>query len=97
MSSLLIAGTITYLAVVLLSLYQNFTLELACIALIVAIGITAELFVIYFERLRDEVREGKQLRPAVESGGKPDEFLTQGRDRHPCDQPLDPGQDVAEP
>src|SRR6476661_8543023 len=70
-SSLLIAGIITYLAVVLLSLYQNFTLELAGIAgLIVAIGITADSFVIYFERLRDEVREGKQLRPAVESGWK---------------------------
>jgi len=69
--SLLIAGTITYLAVVLLSLYQNFTLELAGIAgLIVAIGITADSFVVYFERLRDEVREGKQLRPAVESGWK---------------------------
>jgi preprotein translocase subunit SecD len=70
-SSLIIAGTITYLAVVLLSLYQNFTLELAGIAgLIVAIGITADSFVVFFERLRDEVREGKQLRPAVESGWK---------------------------
>ncbi len=70
-SSLAIAGTITYLAVVLLSLYQNFTLELAGIAgLIVAIGITADSFVVYFERLRDEVREGKQLRPAVEAGWK---------------------------
>jgi preprotein translocase subunit SecD len=69
--SLLIAGTITFLAVVLLSLYQNFTLELAGIAgLIVAIGITADSFVVFFERLRDEVREGKQLRPAVESGWK---------------------------
>ena len=69
--SLLIAGTITYLAVVLLTLYQNFTLELAGIAgLIVAIGITADSFVVFFERLRDEVREGKQLRPAVESGWK---------------------------
>jgi preprotein translocase subunit SecD len=57
--------------VVLLSLYQNFTLSLAGIAgLIVAIGITADSFVVYFERLRDEVREGKQLRPAVESGWK---------------------------
>jgi preprotein translocase subunit SecD len=70
-SSLIIAGIITYLAVVLLSLYQNFTLSLAGIAgLIVAIGITADSFVVYFERLRDEVREGKQLRPAVESGWK---------------------------
>jgi preprotein translocase subunit SecD len=70
-SSLAIAALITYLAVVLLSLYQNFTLSLAGIAgLIVAIGITADSFVVYFERLRDEVREGKQLRPAVESGWK---------------------------
>jgi preprotein translocase subunit SecD len=70
-SSLIIAGIITYLAVVLLSLYQSFTLSLAGIAgLIVAIGITADSFVVYFERLRDEVREGKQLRPAVESGWK---------------------------
>jgi preprotein translocase subunit SecD len=70
-SSLFIAGLITYLAVVLLSLYQSFTLSLAGIAgLIVAIGITADSFVVYFERLRDEVREGKQLRPAVESGWK---------------------------
>jgi preprotein translocase subunit SecD len=70
-SSLIIAGLITYLSVVLLTLYQNFTLSLAGIAgLIVAIGITADSFVVYFERLRDEVREGKQLRPAVESGWK---------------------------
>jgi preprotein translocase subunit SecD len=70
-SSLTIAGLITFLAVVLLSKYQNFKLELSGIAgLIVAIGITADSFVVYFERLRDEVREGKQLRPAVESGWK---------------------------
>ena len=36
----------------------------------VAIGITADSFIVYFERLRDEVREGKTLRPAVESGWK---------------------------
>jgi len=57
--------------VVLLSKYQSFTLELSGIAgLIVAIGITADSFVVFFERLRDEVREGKQLRPAVEAGWK---------------------------
>ena len=70
-SSLAIAALITFLAVVLLSKYQNFKLELSGIAgLIVAIGITADSFVVYFERLRDEVREGKQLRPAVEAGWK---------------------------
>jgi preprotein translocase subunit SecD len=70
-SSLLIAGLLAYLAVVLLSLYQGFTMTLAGIAgLIVAIGITADSFIVFFERLRDEVREGKSLRPAVESGWK---------------------------
>jgi preprotein translocase subunit SecD len=70
-SSLLIAGGLAYFAVVLLSLYQGFTMTLAGIAgLVVAIGITADSFIVFFERLRDEVREGKALRPAVESGWK---------------------------
>ena len=69
--SLTIAALIAYMAVVLLSRYQNFNLELSGIAgLIVAVGITADSFVVFFERLRDEVREGKQLRPAVEAGWK---------------------------
>ena len=56
---------------VLLNKYQNFTMSLSAIAgLVVAIGITADSFIVYFERLRDEVREGKTLRPAVESGWK---------------------------
>jgi preprotein translocase subunit SecD len=70
-SSLVIAGTLALLSVILLTKYQNFHLELSGIAgLIVAIGITADSFVVFFERLRDEVREGRQLRPAVESGWK---------------------------
>jgi preprotein translocase subunit SecD len=69
--SLVIAGGLAVLAVMLLTKYQNFALELAGIAgLIVAIGITADSFVVFFERLRDEVREGKALRPAVEAGWK---------------------------
>jgi preprotein translocase subunit SecD len=70
-SSLLIAGLLSYLAVVILSRYQNFTMSLSAIAgLVVAIGITADSFIVYFERLRDEVRDGKTLRPAVEAGWK---------------------------
>jgi preprotein translocase subunit SecD len=69
--SLVIAGALAVLTVMLLTKYQSFHLELAGIAgLIVAIGITADSFVVFFERLRDEVREGKQLRPAVEAGWK---------------------------
>jgi len=70
-SSLLIASLLSYLSVVLLSRYQNFTMSLSAIAgLVVAIGITADSFIVYFERLRDEVRDGKTLRPAVEAGWK---------------------------
>jgi preprotein translocase subunit SecD len=70
-SSLLTAALLAYLAVVLLSRYQGFTMELSGIAgLIVAIGITADSFIVFFERLRDEVRDGRALRPAVESGWK---------------------------
>jgi preprotein translocase subunit SecD len=70
-SSLLLAALLAYFSVVLLSRYQNFTLSLSAIAgLVVAIGITADSFIVYFERLRDEVRDGKTLRPAVEAGWK---------------------------
>jgi preprotein translocase subunit SecD len=48
---------------------RSFTLTLSGIAgIIVAIGITADSFVVYFERIRDEIREGRSLRSAVESG-----------------------------
>jgi preprotein translocase subunit SecD len=68
-SSLVIAALLAYLSVVLLGKYQGFALSLAGIAgLIVAIGITADSFVVFFERLRDEVREGRSLRAAVERG-----------------------------
>jgi preprotein translocase subunit SecD len=67
--SLATAALLSWLAVILLSKYQGFTLSLAGVAgLIVAIGITADSFVVYFERLRDEVREGRSLRAAVERG-----------------------------
>ncbi len=67
--SLLVASALTYAAVVLLGKSLGFTLTLAGIAgLIVAIGITADSFVVYFERLRDEIRDGRSLRTAVETG-----------------------------
>ena len=69
-SSLIIAALLAYLSVIALGKYQHYALSLAGIAgLIVAIGITADSFVVFFERLRDEVREGgKTLRTAVEHG-----------------------------
>ena len=70
-SSLLLAGLFSYLTVVLLSRSVNFTMSLSAIAgLVVAIGITADSFIVYFERLRDELRDGKSLRPAADGGWK---------------------------
>jgi len=67
--SLAVAAALTYASVVLLGKAIGFTLTLAGIAgLIVAIGITADSFVVYFERLRDEVRDGRSLRSSVETG-----------------------------
>ncbi len=68
-ASLLVSAVITYGLVVLLGWQIGFRLSLAGIAgLIVAIGITADSFIVYFERIRDEVRDGKTLRVAVETG-----------------------------
>jgi preprotein translocase subunit SecD len=70
-SSLIIAGVLVFEAVILLGKYEGFALQLSGIAgLIVAIGITADSFVVFFERLRDEVRDGRTLRTAVERGWK---------------------------
>ena len=68
-ASLLVAAGLTYLAVTLLGSVNNFRLSMAGVTgLIVAIGITADSFIVYFERVRDEVRSGRPLRSAVETG-----------------------------
>ncbi|MFT4009148.1 MAG: protein translocase subunit SecD [Nocardioidaceae bacterium] len=68
-ASLIVAAVMTYAIVLLLSEAADFTLTLPGIAgLIVAVGITADSFIVYFERIRDEMREGKSMRVAVETG-----------------------------
>ena len=68
-SSLLIAASMTYALVTLLGWSYGFRLTMAGVTgLIVSIGITADSFILYFERVRDEVRDGRQLRAAVETG-----------------------------
>ena len=68
-ASLLIAGVVTYGVVLVLAKSAGFTLTLPGIAgLIVAVGITADSFIVYFERIRDEMREGRSMRVAVETG-----------------------------
>ena len=68
-ASLVVAGLLVYASVLLLGKAYGFTLTLPGIAgLIVAVGITADSFIVYFERLRDEVRDGRTLRTSVETG-----------------------------
>lgn len=70
-ASLIIAGIITYLTITILSWREGYRLSLAGIAgLIVAIGFTADSFIVYFERVRDELRDGRPLVGAVEAGWK---------------------------
>ena len=68
-ASLIVAAAITYLAIALLSWGMGYRLSLAGVAgLIISIGITMDSFIIYFERVRDEVRNGRTLVAAVDEG-----------------------------
>ncbi len=67
--SLAVAGGLLYLFVVIFSKTIGLTLTLAGVAgAIVAVGITADSFIVYFERMRDELRDGRSLRQACDSG-----------------------------
>ncbi|QIK84935.1 protein translocase subunit SecD [Sanguibacter sp. HDW7] len=68
-ASLIMATIITYLTITYLSWLQGYRLSLAGVTgLIVAIGITADSFIVYFERIRDELRDGRALVGSVEKG-----------------------------
>ncbi|MCP4743755.1 MAG: protein translocase subunit SecD [Actinomycetales bacterium] len=68
-ASLAVAGGLLYLFVVIFSKTIGLTLTLAGVAgAIVAVGITADSFIVYFERMRDELRDGRSLRQACDSG-----------------------------
>lgn len=67
--SLIIAGVLTYLALCVLSWWQGYRLSLPGVAgIIVAIGIIADSFIVYFERIKDELRDGRTLPAAVDEG-----------------------------
>ncbi|MGV0792450.1 protein translocase subunit SecD [Mycolicibacterium sp. XJ1819] len=67
--SLVAAGAMVYAVLVLLGRYINYTLDLAGIAgLIIGIGTTADSFVVFFERIKDEIREGRSFRSSVPRG-----------------------------
>ncbi|WP_308464694.1 protein translocase subunit SecD [Rathayibacter soli] len=70
-TSLVVAAILTYLVIAILSWRMDYRLSLAGVAgLIVAIGFTADSFIVYFERIRDELRDGRVLESAVEAGWK---------------------------
>ncbi|WP_032370472.1 MULTISPECIES: protein translocase subunit SecD [Nocardiaceae] len=67
--SLALAGLVVYGILILLGRWISFTLDLAGIAgLIIGIGMTADSFVVFFERIKDEIREGRSFRSAVPRG-----------------------------
>jgi preprotein translocase subunit SecD len=67
--SLIAAGAVVFAILVLLGRYIGYTLDLAGIAgLIIGIGTTADSFVVFFERIKDEIREGRSFRSAVPRG-----------------------------
>jgi preprotein translocase subunit SecD len=67
--SLVASGAMVFAILVLLGRYINYTLDLAGIAgLIIGIGMTADSFVVFFERIKDEIREGRSFRSAVPRG-----------------------------
>ncbi|WP_275572423.1 protein translocase subunit SecD [Mycolicibacterium vanbaalenii] len=67
--SLTASGAMVFAILVLLGRYISYTLDLAGIAgLIIGIGMTADSFVVFFERIKDEIREGRSFRSAVPRG-----------------------------
>jgi len=68
-ASIGVMGILTYIIVCILAWRMGFRLSLAGVAgLIVSIGFTADSFIVYFERIRDELRDGKSITAAVEDG-----------------------------
>ncbi|GAA1988874.1 protein translocase subunit SecD [Microbacterium pumilum] len=68
-ASLIVMAVLTYLTLCILAWRMGFRLSLAGVAgLIVTIGFTADSFIVYFERIRDELRDGKSITSAVEDG-----------------------------
>jgi len=71
LGSLIVAGILVYLIIAVLYWRQGYRLSLAGVTgLIVSIGVTVDSFIVFFERVRDEIREGRSLETAVENGWK---------------------------
>ncbi|WP_449277442.1 protein translocase subunit SecD [Leucobacter sp. GX24907] len=70
-ASLVVAGVLTYLLLTFFSWRQGYRLSLAGVTgIIVSVGFTADSFILYFERIRDSIRDGFHLEQAIEQGWK---------------------------
>ena len=64
--TLVAAAILTYGSIVLLGRWIGYSLDLSGIAgLVIGIGATADSFVVYFERIKDELLEGRTFRSAA--------------------------------
>lgn len=69
MASIAVMGVLTYIIIAILAWRMGFRLSLAGVAgLIVSIGFTADSFIVYFERIRDELRDGRSITGSIEYG-----------------------------
>jgi preprotein translocase subunit SecD len=66
---LMVSAALTYSLIAYLGQAVGLTLTLAGVTgLIVSVGITVDSYVVYFERLKDEVRTGRTVRSSVDRG-----------------------------
>ncbi len=66
---LLVSGALMYSLVTLLGNTSGLALTLAgATGIIVSVGVTVDSYVVYFERLKDEIRSGKTIRSSVDRG-----------------------------
>ncbi|MCU1462434.1 MAG: protein-export rane protein SecD/SecF family [Acidimicrobiales bacterium] len=66
---IMVSGALMYSIVTALSTSGNLALSLSgAIGIIVSVGVTVDSYVVYFERLKDEIRSGKTIRSSVDRG-----------------------------
>lgn len=67
--TLVVSTLVTYLLIVLLGRWIGYSLDLAGVAgIVIGVGQTADSFVVYYERIKDEIREGRTFRSATHRG-----------------------------
>ncbi len=68
-ASIVLSTGLSYLVICLLSWVMGYRLSMAgVLGMIISIGVTADSFIVYFERIRDEIRDGRNIHSAIEYG-----------------------------